>query len=323
MKAVISGVGIHLPEFPTLNSDLEKFVDTNDEWIRTRTGIEQRYIFDREDQELKTSDIAISAAKKLLDQTGVSPSEIDGIIMGSMYPDKVFPATACVVQAALDCDNAFAFDITAACALYPYAVNIASLMIESGQAKNIIVIGAELSSRVVDWSDRNTCVLFGDAGSATLLSSSDEQTEDGLVRGVLTSTLRSRGKAQDILNLNNLGSGDSFIEMDGRQVFKIAVVEMASIVEESLAKLGFKPSDLDLLLPHQANIRILDATAKKLGLSEDQVFTNVHKYGNTSSASIPLAISEALQEGRLKKGDLVATVGIGGGMTWGCNIIRW
>lgn len=328
IKAIVRGVGVHLPEKPTLNSDLEKFIDTNDEWIRTRTGIEQRYIFDRDLKDLKTSDIAIEASRSLLDQTGVLPEQIDGIILGTMYPDHVFPATACVVQAALGCDNAFAFDLTAACAFYPYAINVASLMIESGQAKNIIVIGSELSSRVTDWSDRNTCVLFGDAGTATLLSASSEYKEsdrsvDQLQRGVLTSSLKSKGKAQDILNLPNIGMENAFIKMDGRSVFKLAVVEMASIVEKTLAKIGFTPADLDLLLPHQANIRILDATAKKLSLRDDQVFTNVHKYGNTSSASVPLAIYDAMKEGRLKRGDLVATVGIGGGMSWGCNIIRW
>lgn len=323
MKAIVKGVEVHLPEQATPNSELEKIVDTNDEWIRTRTGIEQRYIFDRNDQNLKTSDIAIEAASKLLKNTGTSPEEIDGIILGSMYPDQVFPATACVVQAALGCDNAFAFDITAACAFYPYAMNVASLMIESGQCSKIIVIGAELSSRVTDWSDRNTCVLFGDAATATLLSADEACDAHGQARGVLTSTLKSKGKAKDILHLPNLGLDDAFIKMDGRSVFKIAVTEMAKIVNESLAKLGYTTEDLDLLLPHQANIRILDATAQKLGLREDQVFTNVHKYGNTSSASVPLAIYEALQEGRLKEGDLVATVGIGGGMSWGCNIIRW
>lgn len=321
MKAVVQGVGVHLPTKPTLNTDLEKFVDTNDEWIKTRTGIEQRYIFDRDNKDLKTSDISIEAAKNVLEQTGTDPQDIDGIILGTMYPDQVFPATACVVQAALGCDNAFAFDITAACAFYPYAMNVASLMIESGQCQNILVIGAELSSRVTNWADRNTCVLFGDAGTATLLSAQESSGETP--RGILTSTLKSKGKAKDILHLPNLGQDDAFISMDGRSVFKLAVTEMAKIVEESLAKLGYTPEDLDLLLPHQANIRILDATATKLGLRDDQVFTNVHKYGNTSSASIPLAISEALSEGRLKKGDLVATVGIGGGMSWGCNIIRW
>jgi 3-oxoacyl-[acyl-carrier-protein] synthase-3 len=191
-------------------------------------------------------------------------------------------------------------------------------MIESGQCQKILVIGAELSSRVTDWSDRNTCVLFGDGAGALLLEAS--QAND---RGVLASELKSKGAAHDILFLNQLGQEDAYIRMDGRSVFKLAVTEMAAIVERTLAKAGYTSEDLDLLIPHQANIRILDATVKKLKLREDQVFVNVHKYGNTSSASIPIALFEAEKEGLLKPGQLVALVGIGGGMSWGCNIIRW
>jgi 3-oxoacyl-[acyl-carrier-protein] synthase-3 len=318
MKAVVSGVAIHLPEKPVPNSELEKLVDTSDEWIRTRTGIQQRYIFDRENKDLKSSDIGAAAARNVLEKTGVHPEDIDGIIVGTMYPDKQFPATACFIQSLLGCKNAFAFDITAACAFLPYAVNVASLMIESGQCKKILVIGAELSSRVTDWTDRNTCVLFGDGAGALLLEASE--TND---RGVLASELKSKGAAHDILFLNQLGQEDAYIRMDGKSVFKLAVTEMAAIVEKTLAKAGYTSEDLDLLIPHQANIRILDATVKKLKLREDQVFVNVHKYGNTSSASIPIALFEAEKEGLLKPGQLVALVGIGGGMSWGCNIIRW
>jgi 3-oxoacyl-[acyl-carrier-protein] synthase-3 len=320
MKSYIRGVELHLPQTPVSNQNLAEWgVDTNDEWIRSRTGIEQRYVFDREQKDLKSSDIATSAALKLLKNLNIDPLEIDGIIVGSMYPDHVFPATACVVQANLGCTNAFAYDVVAACAFIPFAVNQASLMINAGQAKNILVIGAELSSRVVNWEDRNTCVLFGDGAGALLISSNETSPQSEIV----WSELKSDGRAQNILTLDGPGTEYPYIKMEGQAVFKMAVTEMAAIVKKALLKANLTIEDVKLLVPHQANIRILNATKEKLGLRDDQVFVNVHKYGNTSSASVPIALAEALQNGLIERGDVIVTVAIGAGMTWGCNIIRW
>ncbi|MGL1903940.1 MAG: ketoacyl-ACP synthase III [Fibrobacterales bacterium] len=316
MKAYIRGIDVYLPEKKLTNFDMEKIVDTNDEWIRTRTGIEERRI--EEDQTQTTSEIGARAAKKLIDRLGVDPSEIDGIIAGSMFPDKTFPANACLIQDKLGCTNAFAYDITAACAFIPFAYNSAALQIQAGQAKNILVIGSELSSRVVDWKDRNTCILFGDAAAATLISVSDDES-----RGFEGSELKSRGSLSHILDLPQLGKADSYMTMDGSAVFKLAVKELAAITQRVLERAGYTTEDIDLFVPHQANIRIIEAAGKRLGLPIEKVMVNVQKYGNTSSASIPLALYEAEEEGRLKKGDLVAVAGIGGGMSWGCNVFKW
>lgn len=313
-RARIAGIGLHLPETVVKNDDFSAFLETNDEWIRTRTGIEERRIFDRTDTNLKASDLAIAAAQKVLAQTGTDPLEIDGIIVGGLNMDYSFPATACVVQGKLGCDNAFAYDVTAACASLPFAISHASLLIESGQCKKILVIGAELISRVLDWTDRNTCVLFGDGAAALLLEPSGSVDQ-----GILATTLKSDGRSAHILTLPK----DGFLKMDGKAVFKVAVTEMAAIVEKTLAAHGYTLEDIDLLIPHQANIRILQATKERLKLRDDQVFVNVQKYGNTSSVSVPLALAEAIEAGRVKKGDLIVTVAIGGGMSWGCNLIRW
>jgi 3-oxoacyl-[acyl-carrier-protein] synthase-3 len=320
VKAFIRGLSTYVSEQVLTNKDLEDMVDTNDEWIKTRTGIEERRIFDLNDKDLKTSDIATEVAQRLLDKTGIAPEEVDGIILGSMYPDHVFPATACVVQGRLGCVNAFAYDLTAACAFVPFALHNASLMIESGQYKNIMVIGAELSSRVVDWTDRNTCVLFGDGAGALMVSANPDAESNS---EFLSSHIQSSGKHASILELNCQGDDPKFIKMEGTTVFKLAVNEMAASVEKCLSQAGLTTEDIDLLIPHQANIRILDATQKKLGLRDDQVIVNVQKYGNTSSATIPLALQDALDQGRLKRGMTVAMVGIGGGMSWGCNLLRW
>lgn len=316
MKARIAGVALHLPETVVTNDDLSKIVETNDEWIRTRTGIEERRIFDRNDTALRSSDIATEACKKVLEQTNTSPEEIDGIILGSMYPDYTFPATACVVQANLGCVNAFAYDITAACAFIPFALSQADGYIQLGQAKKVLVIGAELSSRVVNWEDRNTCVLFGDGAAAMLIEASDDES------GIITSALKSDGNAEDILTLRVGDPEMGAIAMNGKQVFTMAVTEMSAILNKALDQAGLTLDDVDLLVPHQANVRIIDGVGKKLGINPDKVMVNVQKYGNTSSASVPIALVEAMETGRCKKGDIIATVAIGGGMTWGCNIIR-
>jgi len=322
--AIVRGLGIHLPENILTNADLERTVETSDEWIVTRTGIKERRILAK-DSPLTASDLGAAAALQALQKAGVAPGDVGAIIAGAIVPDKQFPATACFIQEKIGAKNAFAFDITAACAGFVYGVNLASLLIDSGQCEHVLVVGAELLSRVVDWTDRNTCILFGDAGAAALLSRGPQG------RGVMRSLLRSDGAFADILYLNNIGeaAGDTAgdpkatMRMDGKHVFKLAVGAVSQVVRDTLALEGLEPEALDLLVMHQANIRILNAIAEKLALPEDKVMINVNRYGNTSSASIPLALYEAEQEGRLKPGMLVGLAAVGGGMSWGCNLVRW
>jgi 3-oxoacyl-[acyl-carrier-protein] synthase-3 len=318
MNAAIKSVGVYLPQFVATNDELAKAkgLDTTDEWIKSRSGIAERRL--EQNSELLTADIGYFAAKNALEKAGVSPTEVDGIIAGTMSPDKQFPGEACYIQAKLGCGRAFAFDITAACGFIPPALNTASLMIRSGQAKNILVIGAEICSRIVDWSDRGTCVLFGDGAGAILLSATEEEG-----RGFVGSALAADGNLTGILYLNTLGAEGSFLRMEGTAVYKLAVTELASITKKALENAGLKLSDIDLFIPHQANIRIIQSVGKSLGLSEEKVMVNVSKYGNTSSASIPIALYEAEEQGRLKPGMLIAMPAIGGGMNWGCVLFRW
>jgi 3-oxoacyl-[acyl-carrier-protein] synthase-3 len=315
MRAYISGVGTFVPEKVVTNKDLEKLVDTSDEWIRSRSGIEARRIV--EDKEIQPSDIGVRAASAAILDAGISAEDIDCIISGSMAPDQLFPAMAVHIQRKLSVPPCPAFDITAVCGFIPYAVNLAALMIEKGQARHVLVVGAEISSRIIDWTDRNTCVLFGDAAGALVLSRTDDDH-----RGVLSTKLKSDGRYADILYTEQVGD-KNYIRMNGKAVFKLAVTAMADITEDALHAAGLLASDLDYLIPHQANIRILQTTMDRLKLSEGKMIVNLQKYGNTSSASIPLALREALDAGRIKRGDLLALTAIGGGMTWGCNIIRW
>lgn len=355
MGAIIRGIGVYYPENVVTNAQLEKKVDTTDEWITTRTGIKQRRILPN-DSNLLASDFGAAAAQAAMTKAGIKPEDIDGIICANINPDKQFPATACFIQAKIGAKNAFAFDVTAACAGFVFAANMASLLIDSGQAKNILVIGAEILSRVLDWTDRNTCILFGDAAGAVVFSAGPKD------RGILLSQLKSDGTQADVLFLNSLmGHGKGFpadevdeideddddddyeddedgdedeneepdqeaapaMNMDGKQVFKAAVTEIADIVKSTVAKAGFTMQDLDLLVMHQANVRIINAIADKLGLPPEKVIINVDKFGNTSSASIPLALFDAESQGRLQPGKLVALAAVGGGMSWGCNLMRW
>ena len=316
MGAIIRGLGVSVPENILTNAQLEKMVETSDEWITTRTGIKERQILPK-DSGLNASDLGAAAALNALAKAGINPLEVGAIIAGAIVPNKQFPATACFIQEKIGAKNAFAFDITAACAGFVYGVNLASLLIDSGQCDNVLVIGAEVLSRVVDWTDRNTCILFGDAGGAALICKGPKD------RGVLRSILRSDGAYAEILYLNNVGAENSTIHMDGKQVFKLAVSEVSKIIKDTLALEGLQPNDVDLLVMHQANVRILGAIREKLDLPEEKVMVNVDRFGNTSSASIPLALYEAEQTGRLKPGMLVALAAVGGGMSWGCNIIRW
>jgi 3-oxoacyl-[acyl-carrier-protein] synthase III len=320
MGAVIRGIGTYYPDEILTNADLEKRMETTDEWITTRTGIRQRRILPK-DSPLQASDFGTFAAKAAMDKAGVRAEEIDGIICANINPDKQFPATACFIQAKLGAKNAFAFDVTAACAGFVYAANMAHLLIDSGQARNILVIGAEIISRVLDWSDRNTCILFGDAAGAVVFSPGPKE------RGVILSQLKSDGNQADALYLDCLGgsaaSAGKGMAMDGKQVFKAAVTEISEIVRSTVAKAGLSLRDLDLLVMHQANIRILNAVAEKLELPPGKMIINVDRFGNTSSASIPLALADAESQGKLQPGRLVALAGVGGGMSWGCNLMRW
>jgi 3-oxoacyl-[acyl-carrier-protein] synthase-3 len=316
MGAIISGLGVYYPDNVLTNADLERMVETSDEWIVTRTGIRERRILP-EDSPLKASDLGARAALNALEKAGLKPEDVGAIIVNAIVPDKQFPAVACIIQEKIGAKNAFAFDITAACSGFVYGVNLASLLIESGQCKHVLVIGAELLSRAVDWTDRNTCILFGDAGGAAVLSAGPKD------RGVIRSLLRSDGAHADILYLDPLADQGACIRMDGKQVFKVAVTEVTRVVTDALALEGLTPADLDLFVAHQANVRILGAIGEKLGLPEDKVVINVQRFGNTSSASVPLALHEAEQAGRLKPGMLVGLAAVGGGMAWGVNIIRW
>lgn len=320
MGAIITGIGVYYPENVVTNSQLEKLVETTDEWISTRTGIKQRRILP-EDSTLLASDFGAAAAQAAMQQAGLKPEDIDGIICANINPDKQFPATACLIQAKIGAKNAFAYDITAACAGFVFGANMASLLIDSGQSKNILVIGAEILSRVVDWTDRNTCILFGDAAGAVVFSVGPKD------RGILLSQLKSDGNQAGFLYLNNLISQNETekktMYMDGKQVFKAAVTVITEVVQSSLAKAGFATHDLDLLVMHQANVRIINAITEKLGLPPEKVVINVDKFGNTSSASIPLVLHEAQAMGKLKPGMLVALAAVGGGMSWGCNLMRW
>jgi len=316
MNAVIKSVGVYLPEFIATNDELAKTVDTSDEWIKSHTGIAERRIV--KDSSILTADIGYFAAKNAIEKAGISPSQIDGIIAGTMSPDKQFPAVACYIQAKLGCEGAFAFDITAACGFIPPALNTAALMIRSGQAKNILVVGAEICSRILDWNDRNTCILFGDGAAAVLLSASEEEE-----RGFVSTALAANGNLASILYLNTLGAEAAFLRMEGTAVYKLAVVELGAVTQKALESAGLSLSDIDLFVPHQANIRIIQSVGKRLKLPAEKIMINVDRYGNTSSASIPIALYEAEQQGRLKPGMLVAMTAIGGGMNWGCTLFRW
>lgn len=325
IKARIIGTGSYLPEEVLTNKDLEKFVDTNDEWIRTRTGICERR---RAAVGENTSDLGAEAGRRALEMAGVSAEEIDYLVVGTITGDFPWPATACLVQDKLGAKNAFAFDISAACSGFVYALDGAVRQIQSGAVKKALVIGAEILTRVVDWEDRNTCVLFGDGAGAVVLEAHEGEA------GVISTHLHSDGSYWELLYQPGFGTRISpteqgikdripFLKMQGNEVFKVAVRSLSDVAEEAMKANGLTVADIDLFIPHQANIRILDATAKRLGLKEEQVYINVQRYGNTSSATIPIALDEANREGRLKEGDLLLFDAFGGGFTWGSALVRW
>ncbi len=319
--ARIAGTGSYLPEKILTNADLEKMVDTTDEWIRSRTGIEERHI--AADGEY-TVDLAEKAAIKAMEAAGKSKDDIDLIIVATTTADRVFPSTACLLQKRLDIHGCAAFDIQAVCTGFVYALGVADKFIRSGSAKCALVVGAETCSRIVDWTDRNTCVLFGDGSGAVVLEASDEP-------GILSTHLHADGEYEDLLNVdygvstaaNLIIDGSGGIQMNGNEVFKMAVNTLGRIVDETLAFNNMEKSDIDWLVPHQANMRIINATAKKLKMSIDHVVVTVNKHGNTSAASVPLALDTAVRDGRIKRGEILLLEAFGGGFTWGSALIKY
>lgn len=325
IKARITGTGSYVPEKVLTNLDIEKFLDTNDEWIKARTGISERHIAADDEQ---TSDLATRAAERALEMAGVAAEELDLIVVGTITGDYPWPATACVVQANLGAKNAGAYDVSAACSGFLYALSCAIDRVEAGRAKKVLVIGAEILSRIVNWEDRNTCILFGDAAGAVVVEASEGPN------GVLSTHLHADGTQLELLyqpgfgtkflpSVEALQSKNYFLEMQGNEVFKVAVRSMSEVASIALQANNMSAEDIDLFIPHQANIRILNATAKKIGLKDEQVYINVNRFGNTSGATIPLALDEANRAGRIKEGDVLLLDAFGGGFTWAATLLRW
>lgn len=310
MNVGIIGVGHYLPDNVLTNEDLEKMVDTNDEWIRTRTGIEERRIAP---DTIDTSDMAYFAAEKAIEDAKLTAKDIDLILVATVTADVPFPSVACIVQEKLGAFNAAAMDIGAACAGFIYAVDTAEKFIKSEQYKNILVIGSDKLSKITDWTDRNTCVLLGDGAGAVVVSEVSEN------RGILSTELGADGSGGDHLRQNS----DGFLSMNGREVFKFAVTQMPESSINVIEKAGLAKEDVDYLIPHQANIRIMEAARKRLDIPEEKMATTIAKYGNNSSASIPIALSESLNNGKINTDDLIVLVGFGGGLTWGSIALRW
>ncbi len=321
-RSVILGVGGYLPEKILTNDDLSRMVETSDEWIRQRTGIRERHI--AADGEF-TSDLGCAAAKAALDAAGLTPADIDMIVLATATPDHTFPAAAVAVQKKLGMKHGVAFDVQAVCSGFLFALTSADAMIRAGQSKRALVIGAETFSRILDWTDRGTCVLFGDGAGAVVLSA-ESQPGWRSDRGLLAAHLRSDGNYQEMLYVDGGPSATGTVghlRMEGREVFKYAVGMVSDVIDEVFSATGFTAADIDWFVPHQANVRIIDATARKLGIPIEKVIRTVDRHGNTSAASIPLALWEAARDGRIKKGDLLLLESLGGGFTWGAVLFRW
>ena len=320
-RAVVQGVGHYLPERVVPNSHFETFLDTSDEWIRTRSGIERRH-FAAEGE--TTSELAAHAARKALANAGMEIGEIDAIIVATSTADLTFPSAATMVQAELGMTRGFAFDVQAVCAGFIFALANANALIVSGQAETVMVIGAETFSRIMDWTDRSTCVLFGD-GAGALILKADTGAGTPADRGVLSTDLHSDGRYRELLYVDGGVSTQTtgHLRMQGNQVFRHAVEKLASTAATALDKAGLSAADLDWIVPHQANIRITQGTAKKMGLPMDKVVVTVQDHGNTSAASIPMALSVGVERGEIKTGDLLVTEAIGGGLAWGAVVLRW
>jgi 3-oxoacyl-[acyl-carrier-protein] synthase-3 len=326
MRSVILGTGAAVPKKVLTNQDLEKLVDTSDEWIRTRTGVIERHI--AEDGET-TSTLATEASRRALEMAEVNPKDVDMIVVGTTSPDMYMPNTGALVQKHLGADKAFGFDVFAACSGFVYALTVADKFVKEKPDSKVLVIGSELLSTITDWQDRNTCVLFGDGAGAVVLSGA----EDG-DRGILSTHLRSDGRLWELLHIPGGGciyppsaemaeKRDNCIRMHGNEVFKHAVRSLTEVAQEALAENQLSADDVDMFIPHQANIRIMNKVAERLEIPTERVYINIQHYGNTSSASIPLALDEANRAGRLKKGDLVLLDAFGGGFTWGAVMMRW
>jgi 3-oxoacyl-[acyl-carrier-protein] synthase-3 len=318
MHSRIVGTGSYLPAEVLTNAELAKRVDTSDEWIRSRTGICQRHIAAPDE---KTSDLALAAAREALSAAGLAPAEVDMIVLATTTPDMVFPSTACILQDKLGTRNGPAFDVQAVCSGFVYALGLADLMVKSGQARNALVVGAEIYSRILDWHDRGTCVLFGDGAGAVVLAPATEP-------GILSAHLHADGHYRDILAVpgtvaHGAVSGTPLLTMEGNTVFKFAVKVLAEVAHEALAANGLTTSAIDWLIPHQANIRIMDATAKKLHVPLERMVSTVDRHANTSAASIPLALDLAVRDGRIRPGQHDMLLGVGGGFTWGSVLLRW
>ena len=324
--ARVAGIGMYAPERILTNQDLEVLVETTDDWIVSRTGIRERRIAAADEA---TSDLALPAAREALRTAGVDPADLDLIVLATCTGDMgTFPATATIVQTELGARRAAAFDVAAVCSGFTFALDIGAQFIETGRANNVLVIGAETLSKVVDWTDRNTCVLFGDGAGAAVL----QPCPPG--EGLLGSVLGTDGSGACLLNIPGGGSrlpltpdaiseGQGFIKMKGREVFRFAVEIMGEAAVQALTKVGLTPADVDLFVPHQANVRIIDAAMQRLKLPPEKVYVNVDRYGNTSAASVPMALYEAWKQGKVRPGDIVVTVGFGAGLTWGANVIKW
>ncbi|QOX79009.1 ketoacyl-ACP synthase III [Trichlorobacter lovleyi] len=326
LRARITGTGSAVPDKVLTNHDLEKLVDTNDEWITTRTGIKQRRIAAENEY---TSTFATLAARRALAMAGITPEELDLIILGTVTPDFPFPATACIVQQELGAHHAAAFDLSAACSGFIYGLNIAEAYIKSGMARKVLVMGAEVLTRIVDFTDRNTCILFGDGAGAVIVEADNGE------QGILSSHIFTNGTHWGLLYQPGCGGRNPatgpttysdklyYLRMEGNEVFKHAVRAMGDAAVAALEHNSVTADEVSLLIPHQANRRIIEATGKRVGIPEERIFVNLHKYGNTSSASIPLALDEANREGRLKSGDLVLLDAFGGGFTYGSVLLKW
>lgn len=325
IKSAITAVGHYVPDKVLTNHDLEKMVETNDEWIRTRTGISERRILENG----ATSDLAVPAVQMLLKNRGIGAEEIEVIIFATVTPDMFFPATACVLQEKIGAKKAWGFDVSAACSGFVYALALGSQLIESGAYKKVVVVGADKMSAILDYTDRNTCILFGDAGAAVLLEPSEDPAY-----GIIDHKLYSDGSGGDYLYMKGGGSLNPtthdtvdkklhYLYQDGKAVFKVAVVGMADVSEEILKRNNLTSADVDWLVPHQANLRIIDATANRMGIDTSKVMINIDKYGNTTAATIPLCLSEWWHAGKVKKGQNLIFTSFGAGYTWGAVYVKW
>jgi len=314
----IVGTGGYLPAKILTNRDLERTLDTSDEWIFTRTGIRQRHIAAASE---RCSDLALAASRRAIEAAGIAAQDIGLIIVATSTPDMIFPSTACILQAKLGIKNGPAFDVQAVCSGFVYALATADLFLRAGQYQYALVVGSEIFSRILDWNDRGTCVLFGDGAGAVVLRASDAP-------GILSSHLHADGSYQNLLSVpgsvcGGKVEGRPFLQMEGNAVFKFAVKVLDEVVAEALAKNNLQKSDIDWLIPHQANVRIIQSTARKLGMSMEKVVVTVDRHGNTSAASIPLALDEAVRDGRIRDGHRVLLEAVGGGFTWGAVLIKW